>query len=83
MRTIDGYPIDSAGSRRRSDLERLKLPLPGNETLQTTGLHEFVLLLRELGQPIGGCPQILTEHRPTSDHLVLDCLLDQLVLANA
>jgi hypothetical protein len=83
MRTVDGYPIRGGRRQRRSGLKRLKLPLARDETLQTAGLHSLVLLLGELGQPIRGSPQIFTQHRPTSDHLVLDCLLDQLVLADA
>jgi hypothetical protein len=83
LRTVDGYPIHSGSRQRRSRLQRLKLALSRNETLQTTGLHELVLLLGELGQPIRGRPQILTEHRPTNDYLMLDRLHNQLVLANA
>ena len=30
-----------------------------------------------------GSPQILAQHRAASDHLMLDCLLDQLVLTDA
>jgi hypothetical protein len=46
-------------------------------------LDSLVLLLRELGQPVCGGSQILTQHRPTRDYLVLDCLFDQLVLTDA
>jgi hypothetical protein len=64
-------------------LNRLKKALAGNKSLQTTGLDSFVLLLGELGQPIGGGSQILTEHRAPGDDLVFDGLLNQLVLADA
>ena len=83
VRTVDGDTINCSGRQRSSHLKRLKLALPRDETLQTTGLHSLVLLLGELGQPIRGSPQILTQHRATSDYLVLNCLLDQLVLADA
>jgi hypothetical protein len=83
MRTVDGYPIHGGRRQRRSGLNRFDLSLARNETLQTAGLHSLVLLLGELGQPVRGSPQILAQHRPTSDHLVLDCLLDQFVLADA
>jgi hypothetical protein len=83
MRTVDGYPVDSGRRQGSVGLKRLTLPLPRDETFQTTGLHSLVLLLGELGQSIRSSTQILTQHRPASDHLVLDCLLDQLVLADA
>jgi hypothetical protein len=83
VRTVDGDTINCSGRQRSSRLKRLKLALPRDEALQTTGLHSLVLLLGELGQPIRGSPQILTQHRATSDYLVLNCLLDQLVLADA
>jgi hypothetical protein len=79
---VDGDTIDRSGRQRRSSLKRLKLALPCDEILQSTGLYSLVLILGELGQPISGCSQILTQHRAASDYLVLDCLLDQLVLAD-
>ena len=67
----------------QSSLNRLEKTLTGDETLQTASLDSLVLLLAELGQPIGGRSQIFAQHRAARDHLVLDCLLDQLVLTDA
>jgi hypothetical protein len=64
-------------------LNRIEKTLAGHKSLQTTGLDSFVLLLGELGQPISGGSQILTEHRASGDDLVFDGLLNQLVLADA
>ena len=87
-RTIDGATaIDggrvSGGRPAQSGLQRLEQALARDETLQTAGLDSLVLLLGKLGQPIGGSSQILAQHRAACDHLVLDCLLDQLVLTDA
>jgi hypothetical protein len=76
MGTFDGDPVDSGGGQRWSGLKRLKLPLPCEETLQTTGLYSLVLLLGEFRQPIRRSPQVLTQHRAAGDNLMLDRLLD-------
>jgi hypothetical protein len=64
-------------------LNWLRKTLARNKTLDTASLDSLVLLLGELGQPIGGCSQIITDHRPPGHDLVCDCLLDELVLADA
>jgi hypothetical protein len=75
--------VDLRSPRRESRLNRLRQTLAGDETLHTPGLDSLVLLLGKLGQPIGGSPKILTEHRAPGDDLVFDGLLNQLVLADA
>ena len=75
--------VNWRSARCQSRLNRLRQTLAGDETLHTSGLDPLVLLLGELGQPIGGSPKILTEHRTPGDDLVFDRLLNQLVLADA
>ena len=64
-------------------MKRLEQALPRNEIFQTTDLDSLVLVLSEFGQPIGGRSQIFAQHRAAGDHLMLDCLLNQLVLTDA
>jgi hypothetical protein len=79
---ISGDRVSGHSSLRRSGLKRLEQALPRNEIFQTTDLDSLVLVLSEFGQPIGGRSQIFAQHRAAGDHLMLDCLLDQLVLAD-
>jgi hypothetical protein len=51
--------------------------------LKAARFNSLVLLLSKFRQPIRGGPEIVTQHRTSGDNLVLDCLLDQLVLADA
>jgi hypothetical protein len=83
VRTIHGHTIDSGSGQCGSRLQRLKLALARNETLQAARLNSLVLLLRKLSQPIRNDSQILTQHCAAGDHFVLDRLLDQLVLTDA
>jgi hypothetical protein len=83
MWTVHGYTIDGGGRRRGSRLQRLKLALSGDETLQAAGLDSLMLLVGELGQTICGSAQILTQQRAACHDLMLDRLLDQRVLTDA
>ena len=82
-RPTNGGRVSGDRSLRRSGLNRLEQTLPRNEIFQTADLDSLVLLLSEFGQPIGGRSQIFAQHRTAGDHLMLDCLLNQLVLTDA
>jgi hypothetical protein len=82
-RPTDGGRVSGNRSLRKSGLHWLEKALPRNEIFQTADLDSLVLLLSELGQPIGGRSEIFTQHRAARDHLMLDCLLNQFVLTDA
>jgi hypothetical protein len=49
---------------------------------KTARLNSLVLLLSQLRQSIGRGSQIVAQHGASGDDLVLDCLLNQFVLAD-
>lgn len=62
--------------------QRLPAPLTLGELDQAPLEQRLVLGVGEGRQPVSGRAEILGPHRPASDKLVLQCLLDELILTD-